>query len=80
MRWRGPADAAPWQAFFGCPVRFGADDDALTFRRDVLDLPLPEHTPELAEMFGSYAAALVRHLKPETSFVDQVREALAEGC
>ena len=60
-----------------CPVR--RDDDALTFRRSVLDLPLPEHTPELAEMFGSYAAALVRRLKPESSFVDRVREALVEG-
>ena len=79
MRWQGPADTAPWLAFFGCPVRFGAGDDALIFRRDVLDLPLPEHTPELAEMFGSYAAALVRHLKPETAFVDRVREALVEG-
>jgi len=79
MRWRGPSDATPWRAFFGCPVGFGAGDDALTFRRGVLDLSLPEHTPELAEMFGSYAAALVRRLQPETSFVDRVREALVEG-
>jgi len=79
MRWRGPADRAPLEAFFGCPIQFGAADNALVFSRAVFALTLPEHTPELTEMFDAYAAAIIRRMTPEAGFVDQVREALSEG-
>ncbi len=79
MRWTGPVDAAPFDAFFRCAVRFGAVDDALVFSREVFDLPLPEHAPELTAMFDNYAAAMVKRISPEATFADSVREALSEG-
>jgi AraC-like DNA-binding protein len=79
MRWQTPGNSATIEAFFGCPIRFGANEDALVLHRSVFDLPLPEHTPELTEMFGSYAAVLIRSMTPETTFIDEVREALSEG-
>ena len=79
MRWRGPAAKEQLQSLFGCPIAFGAADDALIFRRDVLDLPLPEQTPELDGMFDVYAAAAIRRMTPQATFVDRVREALSEG-
>jgi AraC-like DNA-binding protein len=79
MGWTGPADPAPLEAFFQCPVRFGCSEDALVFDRRVLDLPLPEHTPELAKMFEGYATAMIQRLGAEASFVERVREAISEG-
>jgi len=79
MRWRGTDDAAPFEAFFRCPVRFGADEDAIAFHRSICDMPLPETAPELATMFEDYAATLIRRMGPETSFLERVRQALARG-
>ncbi len=79
MRWSGPRDAAPLDAFFRCPVRFGAPDDALVFSSAVSGLRLPEQTPELGEMFKSYAAAMIRRISAQPPFVDLVRETLSEG-
>jgi AraC-like DNA-binding protein len=78
MRWSGPADLAPFEAFFRCPVRFGRNDEALLFHRRVCDLPLPEHTPELSSMLEGYAAAMIHRLGAEATFVERVREALSE--
>lgn len=79
MRWKGPPDPSAFEAFFGCPVCFGAGEDALVFNRHMLDLPLPEHTPELAEMFQDYAAALIERIGAEATFVERVRAVLSEG-
>jgi AraC-like DNA-binding protein len=79
LRWKNPGYPEAIRTFFNCPVQFGASEDALVLRRSVFDLPLPEHTPELTEMFGRYAAALIRSMSPETTFIDKVREALSEG-
>jgi AraC-like DNA-binding protein len=79
FRWMGPKDRAPFQRFFGGRIEFGAGEDALVLRHDVLSLPLPEQTPELAEQFEAYAAALIRRMTPMTSLVERVREAMAEG-
>jgi AraC-like DNA-binding protein len=79
MRWRGPADAVPFEAFFRCPVRFGADEDAIEFERSICEMPLPDATPELAAMFEEYAAGTIRRMGPETTFVERVREALSHG-
>ena len=60
-------------------MRFDADDDALVLSRRICDMPLPEQTPELTEMFETYAEAMIRRMGPERTFVDGVREALSEG-
>lgn len=79
FRWSGPRDRAPFQQFFGGRVEFGAKEDALILRRDVFDLSLPEQTPELADVFETYAAGLIRRMTPEASLDERVREAIAEG-
>jgi AraC-like DNA-binding protein len=79
FRWTGPRDPRPANRLFGPKVHFGAREDALLLRRDVLDLPLPEQTPEFAAEFEAYAAALIARLTSGSTVVDQVREAIAEG-
>ena len=69
FRWSGPRDRTPFQRFFGGRVEFGADEDALFLRRDVLDLPLPERTPKFAEQFEAYAAALIRRMTTQSSLI-----------
>ncbi|MGD8348016.1 MAG: AraC family transcriptional regulator ligand-binding domain-containing protein [Gammaproteobacteria bacterium] len=79
MRWRGPLDTAPFDNFFNCPLHFGCEDDAMVFHRHVLDLPLPEHTPELSAMFEDYAAAMIHRLDTDATFDERVRDLLSEG-
>jgi AraC-like DNA-binding protein len=79
LRWQGPADRAPFEAFFDPSINFGAAENSLVFGRAVLNLALPEFTPELADVFEAYAAASIRRLTPEASFIDQVQEALSAG-
>jgi AraC-like DNA-binding protein len=79
MRWTGPADTTRFDAFFRCPVRFGEDEDAVAFERRICDTPLPDATPELAQMFEKYAATIIRRMSPETTFVERAREALSHG-
>jgi AraC-like DNA-binding protein len=73
-----PADAAPYERFFRCPVRFGARVDALTCGVDALDRPLPTANPELAvhndELVRRYLAEM-----QQGSVVDRVRAVLAEA-
>ena len=60
-------------------MEFGAHEDALLLRLDVLGLPLLEQTPEFGEQFEAYAAALVLRMTPGSSLAERVREAIAEG-
>lgn len=78
MRWEGPRDPAPSEAFFACPVGFGAAADRMVFSHDLAATPLPERAPELAALFEDYAAAFVRGLAPPSGFADEVRAVLAE--
>jgi AraC-like DNA-binding protein len=79
FRWAGPRNREPFERFLGGRVAFGAREDALLLRREVLRLALPEHTPEFVEQFEAYAAALIRRMTSQSGIVDRVREAIAEG-
>jgi AraC-like DNA-binding protein len=79
FRWSGPRDREPFERFFEGPVRFGAKQDVLLLRSDVLMLPLVESTPELGAKFEAYAAALVGRMSPESNLVERVRGEIAEG-
>lgn len=79
FRWPGPRDRSPFQRFFGGRVEFGALEDALLLRHEVLSLPLPEQTPEFADQFEAYAAALVRRMTAQATLAERVHEAIAEG-
>ena len=79
FQWSGPRDREPFERFFEGRVRFGATEDALLLPSDALNLPLVESTPELGEQFEAYAAALVRRMGAQSSLVERVKEAIAEG-
>ena len=79
LRWSGPAECGPFEAFYGCPVRFGSAGDEMVFPRRVGNLPLPEYTPELSRMFEDYAGEVIRRFGEGRSFADRVRSALAEA-
>ncbi len=79
FRSSAPRDRTRSESFFGGRIEFGADEDALLLRCDVLRLSFPEQTPELIERFEAYACALIRRMTPESSIVERVREAIIEG-
>ena len=51
-----PANPAPWQDFFGCPVKFGAAEDSFLLDRETVDMPLPTANIPLANTFDSILA------------------------
>jgi AraC-like DNA-binding protein len=79
FQWSGPRDREPFERFFDGPVRFGARQDVLLLRSDVLKLPLIESTPELGARFEAYAAALVGRMTSQPSVVERVSKEIAEG-
>jgi AraC-like DNA-binding protein len=79
FRWGGPRNRAPFERFLGGRIAFGAREDAFLLPREVLRLPLPEHTPEFVEQFEAYATVLIRRMTPRADIVEQVREAIGEG-
>jgi AraC-like DNA-binding protein len=79
FRWSGPADPEPFERFFGGPVRFGAKQDVLLLPLEIQNLPLVESTPELGKEFEAYATALLRRMTEESSLVERVKAAFAEG-
>mgnify|MGYP001814070637 FL=1 len=44
-----PADPAPYEAYFRCPLRFGADEDAMGFDAAYLDMPLQQGNAEVRQ-------------------------------
>lgn len=46
-----PADPKPYRDFFGCSIRFGADEDSFTLALSAVDKPLPTSNHELASTF-----------------------------
>lgn len=79
MQWTGPKEPAPIEAFFGCRIVFGAEEDSILFDETIARRPLPERTPELTTVFEDYATAIIRHSVPATSLPEQVRILLAQG-
>jgi len=79
FRWSGPREREPFERFFDGPVKFGAKEDLLILPSEALSLPLIESTPELGAQFEAYTAALVRRMGSQSSLVERVKEAIAEG-
>lgn len=76
LRGTSPALIGPRRAFFGCPVRTGATDDAITFGADVLEAPFQHSNPALKRrLLSGFDAAQDR--SPGSASV-RVRAVLAE--
>jgi len=76
--WSGPHNRQPFDDFFGCPVTFGANEDALFLSKEIAALPLRESAPELAEQFEAMAAMLISSMTPASNFLAKVRSAIAD--
>ena len=79
MRWRGPGDRRPFDAFFGCAAQFKAAEDAMLFHQETLGSKLPGQTPELTPLLESVAEASIRRMTAETGVIEQVRDSLSGG-
>ncbi|OPA91738.1 AraC family transcriptional regulator [Pseudomonas fluorescens] len=62
--------------FFGCPVRFGAQRNALVFDTADLSRPFPGHNPELLEMLNPSLVAALAEANAPTTISQQVKNAL----
>lgn len=72
-----PADVAPYEAFFGCQVRFGEPATFVRFSTDMLALPLKSPDPGLISLLEQHADRLLAQLPQQTEIVEQVRKAIA---
>jgi len=79
FRWDGPQDRAPFEAYFGCPLEFGQDEDCLIFDGSSIDSPLSDHTPEMSLELEQYALAVVEKLSSGEGFLSAVRVAIEDS-
>lgn len=77
LRHAEPEDRSPWDALFRCPLRFEAEDNALTVRSEDLDVPLPSSNPVLAQMNERVVVQRLAQLDRE-NVVGRVRGAIME--
>lgn len=73
-----PPCAAEFYALFRAPIRFGAERDAMVFRRDDVERPLPTANRALARHNERIVADYMARLD-ENSFSDRVRIRLIES-
>ncbi|WP_017256033.1 AraC family transcriptional regulator [Pseudomonas tolaasii] len=62
--------------FFGCPVRYGAERNALVFNADDLNRPFPGHNPELLDMLNPALVAALAEVTAPNTVSQQVKRAL----
>ena len=67
-----PDNPSPYHHFFGVPVGFGTDHDALEFSKSDLDVPLPSGNAELARQNERVVASYLQRLR-EASITDRTR-------
>ena len=74
-----PADLRPYEAFFGCPVRFGASTCAMALRPEDLALPLPRADAQLGAFLRKMAnEALEKRGGGPLSPPEAIRRIIAE--
>lgn len=71
-----PKDSAPYDAFFGCKVRFGQSLTRLSLRLDCLQWPLRQHDPHLLKLMDEQVQASLDALPSSGDLVEQTRRAL----
>jgi AraC-like DNA-binding protein len=74
-----PADRRPLEAFFDCPLEFGAEDNRLLFERATWNVPLRTGDPILLGMLEKRAKELVQELRTDSELQARVRKLLIEG-
>lgn len=74
-------DGKPYEAFFGIPVRFGAEHTQLLLAKSALDLPLESADPNLEAILTKQVEKAAAELdsREDLPFTDQVRRKLRIG-
>lgn len=70
---RAGPKSARYDAYFGCPIRYGAVRNALILDRADLDRPFPGHNPELLDMLTPALGAALGELEAYSTVAEQVR-------
>jgi AraC-like DNA-binding protein len=73
-----PGGSASHVAAFGCPVRFGAEENALVVPREVITHPSPHHSPGMVRALEAEVAASEERLD-RPSLTGEVRARLRDG-
>ncbi|OIR00500.1 HTH-type transcriptional regulator VirS [mine drainage metagenome] len=71
VRSRPPGDLH--RDYFGCPIRYGADQDVLILKRSDLDRPFPGHNPELLAILTPALASALEEIQVRSSVKEQVK-------
>lgn len=72
-----PADPAPYEKFFGCPVRFGQAEVVMRFSMDVLAIQLKSPDPTLITLLEQHADRLLAELPSHYEVVEQLRRIIS---
>ena len=83
FRHAAPGDSQRYAAFFGCPVHFGADRNAIVIAGNMLDLPTrlgdPAVSRFLTEHLDAELGALAREPTIQRSLAEHLSRALSNG-
>lgn len=74
-----PSDPGPYEAFFGCPVRFDQREAVLRFSSQLLERPLKSPDPALVSLLEQHAERLLAQLPQQDEFVEQIRKAISRA-
>lgn len=77
FRHGAPEDPLPFANFFGCPVRFGAGENALLFAPELLAQPLVQADAELNLAMCNEARKAIERRQGESGIAAQVAQMLA---
>jgi AraC-like DNA-binding protein len=73
-------DVGEYERYFGCRVRFGAGETAITLRDEVLDLPVPTASSLLLELFERRAKDELTELSTGRTVSERVRALLEDDA
>jgi AraC-like DNA-binding protein len=72
-----PADTAPHEAMFQCPVRFGRPASEIVFDAKDLALPVRTANPGVDRILDRYMTEILERLPKNESFVERARAAVS---
>ena len=71
-----PESVAEYESFFGCPVRFGQDENTFTIPLKVIFTPILFANPELLEYFENYAQEVLAEMDRRSEYASTVTKIL----
>lgn len=79
VRHVGPRSVAAHEAWFGCPVRFGADHDAILYAEETLDQANILGDEGISRYLATHLDAELSQLSDTPDLVRQARDAIAQA-